>query len=557
MLRSLSIQNVLLIERLDLEFTDGLCVLTGETGAGKSILIDSLGFVLGARADQRLIRAGSTQASVTAAFEGGAKGATADALDELGLESSDELILRRTIGADGRSRNFVNDSPVNVSTLKRIGATLVEIVGQDDADGLLDPSTHRALLDVHGNHAALLDDVARLYKAWRAAQAEAEAAAEALARARRDEDYFRHTLAELVALDPKPDEEDQLSATRTRLQHGQKIVDAVAAADAELSGQNGVALRLRAARRHIERVVGQAGGALDPLLETLDRALLEADEVSAAVSAAARSIHPDQAQLDRVEERLFALRAAARKHHVNVAGLPEVRARLEGTLAALDGDDSKANELAKACESIRRQFVAGCEKLHAARVKAAKALDAQVSTELKPLKLGAARFETQIEPLPEDDAGPFGLDRVRFAVATIPGAALGPLQRIASGGERSRFTLALKLALAAASGIGTVVFDEIDSGVGGAVAAAVGERLARLARSSQVLAVTHSPQVAARGELHLCVRRKDQKGRASTRVDTLERDARREEIARMLSGARITDEARAAADSLIAARASS
>ncbi|MBM3481875.1 MAG: DNA repair protein RecN [Alphaproteobacteria bacterium] len=556
MLRSLSIQNVLLIERLDLEFAGGLCVLTGETGAGKSILIDSLGFVLGARADQRLIRAGSTLASVTAAFDRADKGPTADTLNELGLEPSDELILRRTIGADGRSRNFVNDSPVNVSTLKRIGATLVEIVGQDDADGLLDPSTHRALLDAHGGHAPLLDDVARFYRAWRTAQAEAEAAAEALARARRDEDYFRHTLAELVALDPKPDEEDKLSSTRTRLQHGQKIVDAVAAADAELSGQNGVALRLRAARRHIERVAAQAGGALDPLLETLDRALLEADEVSAAVTAAARSIQPDQAQLDRVEERLFALRAAARKHQVNVAALPEVRARLEATLAALDGDDSKANELAQACEAIRRQFIAKCEQLRAARAKAAKALDAQVSTELKPLKLGTARFETEIEFLQESDAGPFGLERVRFAVATIPGAAPGPLQRIASGGERSRFTLALKLALAAASGVGTVVFDEIDSGVGGAVAAAVGERLARLAKASQVLAVTHSPQVAARGELHLCVRRKDLKGRASTRVDTLERDARREEIARMLSGARITDEARAAADSLIATRPS-
>lgn len=554
MLRSLSIQNVLLIERLDLDFASGLCVLTGETGAGKSILIDSLGFVLGARADPRLLRPGATQASISAVFELSTEGQVVAELGALGLEPSDEIIFRRTIGADGRSRGFVNDAPVNASTLRRLGAFLVEIVGQDDADGLLDPSTHRALLDSHGSHATLLSEVARHYDAWRAASADAVAAAEALARARRDEDYFRHTLAELASLDPKPDEEEALAATRTRLQHGQRIIDALAAAEAELTGQNGVALRLRAARRHIERVAGQAGGALDALLEALDRAALEADEANAALRAAGESLQPDQGRLDKIEERLFALRAAARKHQVPVSGLPEVRTRLEATLSALDGDDTKAAALAKARDEAWRSYLDAGKALRAARIKAAKALDAEVAGELKPLKLGNARFETQIEELAESEAGPAGLDRVRFTVATVPGAAPGPLQRIASGGERARFTLALKLALARASGVDTVVFDEIDSGVGGAVAAAIGERLARLARTSQVLAVTHSPQVAARGELHLCVRRKDQKGRASTRVDALEHEARREEIARMLSGARITDEARAAADSLIAAR---
>jgi DNA repair protein RecN (Recombination protein N) len=554
MLRSLLVQNVVLIERLELAFAPGLCVLTGETGAGKSILIDALGLVLGGRAEARLIRPGAAQASVTACFEPAKAETLAACLAELGLEAADELIVRRVLAGDGRTRAFINDQPVGVAALKRLAGLLVELVGQDEADGLLDVASHRDLLDDYGGHSDLCAEVARRHAEWRTAVSAAEAAAAALAEAKRDEDYLRHALEELGALDPKPDEEAALAAARTRLQHGQRIAEALSSAEAELAAQGGVALRLRAARRLLERVATVAGELLDPPLAALDRAALEADEAAEALRQAARGLDPETGRLERIEERLFALRAAARKQQTTVDALPAVRARFAAALAALDGDDSRARSLAAAHAAARQRYRAAADTLRAARRTAAAALDQAVAAELRPLRLGAARFATLLEPLEEAEAGPHGIDRVRFAVATVPGAPPGPLQRIASGGERARFTLALKLALARASGVDTVVFDEIDSGVGGAVAAAVGERLARLSRSVQVLAVTHSPQVAARGELHLCVRRRDLKGGASTRVDTLAEEARREEIARMLSGARVTDEARAAAMSLLAGR---
>ncbi|MGD9537224.1 MAG: DNA repair protein RecN [Alphaproteobacteria bacterium] len=554
MLRSLSIENVLLIGRLELGFETGLCVLTGETGAGKSILIDSLGLVLGARADAKLIRPGESKASVAAAFSPELPDAVRAPLDELGIEIGDELLLRRVIGSDGRSRAFVNDTPVNIGTLKSIGGALVEIVGQDESDALLDPSTHRALLDAYGGHEARLDAVARGFARVREAEAERRAATEALSRARRDEDYLRHALAELDALDPKPGEEAALAEARSRLQHGERIAEAMAAAEAELGAGGGVPLRLRAAQRLLERAAAQTGGHLDGALEAIERAAVEAGEALDALEAAIRTLDLDPSKLEKVEERLFALRAAARKHQTDTESLPALRNRFAETLAALDGDESRLHALEKAYDAAWAGYLDAARELSEARRQASASLDAAVAAELKPLKLGQARFETQIETLGEADASPLGLDRVRFAVQTVPGAAPGPLQRIASGGERSRFTLALRLALARASGVGTLIFDEVDAGVGGAVADAVGERLARLARHVQVLTVTHSPQVAARGGLHLCVRRRDAKGRASTDVEALEAAKRREEIARMLSGARVTDEARAAADSLIAGR---
>ena len=326
------------------------------------------------------------------------------------------------------------------------------------------------------------------------------------------------------------------------------------AAEAELGTGGGVSLKLRAAQRLLERVAAQAGGHLDAALAALDRAALEADEAAEAIRAAIRTLDLDPRRLDTTEERLFALRASARKHQIDPDSLADIRARLEDTLATLDGDESRLRALCKARDAARRVYLDAARGLSDARKSAARALDEAVATELKPLKLGNARFATDVETLDEQEAAAHGLDRVRFQVATLPGAPPGPLQRIASGGERSRFTLALKLALARASGVGTVIFDEVDAGVGGAVADAVGERLARLARQLQVLAVTHSPQVAARGDLHLCVRRREAKGRASTSVEALEPAKRREEIARMLSGARVTDEARAAAESLIGGR---
>jgi DNA repair protein RecN (Recombination protein N) len=554
MLRNLSIHNIVLIERLDLAFGQGLCVLTGETGAGKSILFDALGLVLGARAEPRMIRPGQHQASVSASFDAEATKKLRAPLAELGIEAGDELLLRRVINVDGRSRAFINDAPVNVATLKVIGGELVEIVGQDDSDQLLDPANHRTLLDAFGAHGDLLAATAQGFETWREATKAAESAAEVLALARRDEDYLRHAVAELAALDPKPGEAATLADSRTRLQHGQRIAESMTAAETELEAGGGVLARLRAAQRHLERVAAQAGGHLDQPLAALERAAVEADEAIHALRLAIETLDLDPRRLDAIEERLFALRAAARKHRTEPDSLAAVHARLGDMLAALDGDDSRARALAKARDEAWQGYLKAARGLSEARLSAARALDVAVATELKPLKLGQARFETLIENVTESEAAAHGLDRVRFAVATVPGAAPGPLQRIASGGERARFTLALKLALANASGIASIVFDEVDAGIGGAVADAVGERLKRLARKVQVLAVTHSPQVAARGDLHLCIRRRDTKGRASTEVDTLEPGARREEIARMLSGARITDEARAAADSLIAGR---
>ncbi len=551
MLRCLSIQNLLLIERLELSFSPGLCVLTGETGAGKSILLDSLSLVLGGRADAKLIRPGESQASVVAAFSPEATAGVQSLLVDLGIEIGEELLLRRVIAADGRSRAFINDAPVNVATLKSIGGALVEIVGQDDSDRLLDPATHRAMLDAFGGHIESLNNVAQAFDLVRLTTAKATEAEAALEIARRDEAYLRHALEELAALDPKPGEAAALAETRTRLQHGQRIAEAMQAAEAELAAGGGVALKLRAAQRLLERVAAQAGGHLDPALAALDRAALEADEAAGAILTAIRTLDLDPHRLDTTEERLFALRAAARKHQVDPDALADIRTRLDDTLATLDGDESRLLTLRKERDAAWQAYLAAAHALSAARHNAARALDAAVAAEIKPLKLGTARFETAVETQSETEAASHGLDRVRFTVQTVAGTAPGPLQRIASGGERSRFTLALKLALARASGVGCVIFDEIDAGVGGAVADAVGERLARLARNLQVLAVTHSPQVAARGDLHLCVRRRETKGRASTSVELLEPAKRREEIARMLSGARITDEARAAAESLI------
>jgi DNA repair protein RecN (Recombination protein N) len=552
MLRSLSIRNLVLIDRLDLEFSAGLCALTGETGAGKSILLDALGIALGARAETGLVRRGEQQASVTLVFDQPRGSAAHALLEAQGLPTDDDLIVRRVLGSDGRSKAFINDAPVSVASLRALGACLIEIAGQDDAGGLLDPATHRALLDAFGAHQGLIDQVGAAYDSWQAARAEAEAARTALAGARRDEEYLRHAYDELSSLAPKPGEEQGLADQRSRLQHRQKIAEALAAAETELEAGGGSALRLRAAERHLARVAPHAGGALDQTLAALEQAALEADEAVANVRQAVRALELNPHGLEAIEERLFALRAAARKHQTTVEGLPALCNALAEQLAALDDDGTRTEALEKASAAAAVRFLSAAQTLGQARRKAAGALDGALARELKPLKLGGARFQTEIEALPEADAGRGGLERVRFTVATLPDAPLGALQKIASGGERARFLLALKLCLARASGVPTVLFDEVDAGVGGAVADAVGERLAKLAQSVQVLVITHSPQVAARAEAHFRVVRRDAGGQASARVELLAADARREEIARMLAGARITEEARAAAASLLA-----
>jgi len=551
MLSSLSIRDVVLIDKLDLAFEAGIVTLTGETGAGKSILLDALGLALGARADAAMVRAGAERASVTAVFDVPADHPARAIAAEQGLDAEGELILRRVVGADGRSRASVNDQPGSVGLLRALGATLVEIHGQFETQGLLDAATHRAALDSFRGLGARASEAARLHAAWRGAVAAAETARAELARAAGDADFLRHVVAELDALAPRPGEERELADRRALLASGEKLAEALRAALDELSAQKGVEGALRAARRQLERLAPRMEGRLDAALGALDRAAAEAADAVAEVEALARGIELDPAALERVEERLFALKAAARKHRVEIDALDETRARFASRLAAIDEGDGRLVALDAAAASARAAYAQCAGSLGAARAEGAAALDEAVAGELPALRLDKARFRTRLEALEERDWGPGGRERVVFEVATNPGSEPGPLARIASGGELSRFMLALKAVLARGGEAGTLVFDELDSGVGGATAAAIGERLARLGRSVQLLVVTHSPQVAARGTLHLRVAKRTERGRAITSVERLEGAERREELARMLSGATVTDAARAAADALL------
>jgi DNA repair protein RecN (Recombination protein N) len=552
MLQSLSIRDVVLIDRLDIAFAPGLTVLTGETGAGKSILLDSLGLALGARAEAGMVRPGAQQLSVAAEFALPARHPALAILADQGIEAGETLILRRAVGADGRSRAFVNDEPASVGLLRRLGEALVEIHGQFESHTLLDAATHRAVLDAFAGQDG--KPVGEAWARWRTA-AEARAAAEAeLASARGEEDYLRHAVGELDALDPRPGEEAELAARRVTLMAGEKLAEAMEAARLALSRPADVESALNSAQRSLERVVDKAGGRLDPVIAALDRAALEAAEARGLLENVAAALDLDPQNLERAEERLFALRALARKHGAAVDELVALRERLFARLAAVDAGGDTLKRLAAEEDKAKAAFRAAAQSLSQARAAAATKLDKAVAAELPPLKLEKARFATRVEPLPEAEWSASGMDRVAFEVATNPGSQPGPLAKVASGGELARFMLALKVVLARTSPIGTIVFDEVDADVGGATAAAVGERLARLAKTMQVLVVTHSPQVAARGAHHWQVAKGDDgKGGTATRVVALVAAGRREEIARMLAGAKVTDQARAAADSLLAA----
>jgi DNA repair protein RecN (Recombination protein N) len=553
MLTSFSIRDFVLIERLDLEFAPGLCVLTGETGAGKSILLDALGLATGGRAERGFIRAGAAQASVTAVFDPRAEHPARAALSGNGLESEGALIFRRAISPDGRSRAFINDQPVSIGLMREAGAMLLEIHGQHDDRGLLDAAGHRHLLDAFG---ALSEDVANVEATWRALAAAEDAAraeAEAQARAAQDHEYLKHMAEELRTLDPKTGEEVELANTRAVMMASEKISSDLSEAVEALAGQGGVEARMNLALRRLTRAQAIAQGRLDAAVAALDRAVIEAAEARRAVDAAARGMAFDANALEKAETRLFALRAAARKYGGTCDALVTKRADTEARLQGLAGGQSRAAELERMKAAARKAYDAAAAALSAARAKAASGLDQRVAKELAPLKLTNALFRTQIDRLGGDAVGPSGQDRVEFMVATNPGAPFGGLTRIASGGELARFILALKVALADEGSASTLIFDEVDRGVGGAVADAVGERLARLARGEQVLVVTHSPQVAARGTHHLRVSKAMAAGAMTTRVETLDAAGRREEIARMLAGAKVTDQARAAADQLIGA----
>jgi DNA repair protein RecN (Recombination protein N) len=551
MLSRLSIRNIVLIEALDLDFARGLGVLTGETGAGKSILLDALGLVLGNRADSGLVRAGEARAGVTASFDFAALPPQVLAVIEdagLELEPGEPLILKRQLKADGGSKAFLNDQPVGVALLREIAPALVEIHGQHDDRGLVNARGHRALLDRFAG--GEVSGVEAAWKAWRTAQDALDGARDQIARAAEDQDLLLAHLAELTLLAPEPGEEGELAAARAQMQKGEKLADDLAALQHLWVGSDSALARLRGASRRLDHIAGEHE-LLAQAAAALDRCVIEASECEDALDKAADALAFDPAELDRIETRLFELRAAARKQSCQVDDLPAKMAEMRAALDAIEGGNEHIAALEQAAQKAALAYRDKAGKLHDLRRAAAKRLDVAVAAELAPLKLDAARFQTSVVRQNEERWGAHGMDAVEFLISTNPGADFAPLAKIASGGELSRFILALKVALAEEGGAATVIFDEIDRGVGGAVADAIGERLARLASNGQLLAVTHSPQVAARGDRHYMIAKSSQGTVTRTSVTPLSAAERKEEIARMLSGAEVTDEARAQADRLL------
>ncbi|AKH41319.1 DNA repair protein RecN (Recombination protein N) [Altererythrobacter atlanticus] len=551
MLTSLAIRNIVLIEALDLAFAPGLGVLTGETGAGKSILLDALGLVLGNRAETALVRAGEDQASVAATFEFDRLPASIrEALNEaeLDIEPGEPLIVRRRVKADGGSRAFINDQPASAGLLRQIAPALVELHGQHDDRGLVNPRGHRALLDRYAG--ADLAKVELAWQAWRGAEERLAAARGEIEQARADQDLLLAHLSELSAMEPQEGEEERLALARADMQKGEKLSGDLEQLRQIWDGSDSALASLRTAARRLDRIAPEHP-LLGEALAALDRAVIEAGEAEDKLEQAAEALQHDPVELDRIETRLFELRALARKHDCAVDDLPQKMRQLRERLDAIEAGDAEIGSLEKAAAEAGRAYHEAAAALHDLRVAAAAKLDAAVAEELAPLKLDAARFRTSVTELPEERWGASGMDSVEFLIATNPGADFAPLAKIASGGELSRFILALKVALAEQGGAATVIFDEIDRGVGGAVASAIGERLARLAGQGQLLAVTHSPQVAARGSQHYMIAKSSEGTVTRTSVVLLNAEGRQEEIARMLSGAEITSEARAQADRLL------
>jgi len=552
MLAALSIRDIVLIERLDLAFEQGLSVLTGETGAGKSILLDAMSLALGGRGDGGLVRQGQAQGSVRAAFDVPAAHPAHDLVRSNDIHSDGEIVLRRVQTADGRTRAFVNDQPVSVNLLKAIGGALVEIHGQHVERALVDPATHRALLDAFAGLEPRAREAASRHSAWRQARRDAAAQRERIAKAAGEAEYLRHVLEELTDLKPEPGEEALLAERRADMMAAEKIAGDLTDADEVLGGHGSPTPALSGLLRRLERKASGTPELIRPVVEPLARALDAIDEARSAVEAALRLSAFDPKELERIEERLFSLRGAARKHNVPVDELAGLAERVQRDLAEVDAGEERLAALEALEAEARRAYEGTALELSALRRGAALELDRAVGAELAPLKLERARFETIVESASPAEGGPEGVDRVEFWVQTNPGTRPGPMMRVASGGELSRFLLALKVVLADRGSAPALVFDEIDTGVGGAVAEAIGTRLARLGERVQVLSVTHAPQVAARAGTHYLIAKEGGEAGVATRVRRLDARERREEIARMLAGARITDEARAAAEQLMA-----
>ncbi|WP_159710640.1 DNA repair protein RecN [Geminicoccus flavidas] len=547
MLLSLNVRDLLLLDRLDLEFGPGLTTLTGETGAGKSILLGCLGLATGARAERGQVRVGSQQGSVTAIFGLSPDHPARLHLAEQGITVGEEISLRRVVFADGRSRAFIEDEPVAIGTLERVGRDLVEVHGQFEQRGLADPARHRSLLDAFGGHESEAEAVRAAWAAWRDLKGRLDERRRAVEQAAAEEERLRAHLAELEKFGPVPGEEEELATERQRLQTRDRQI---ALFDEAAKGLADAAERLAATQRKLDRS-GIDDPSLEQIVDGLERAASELADVERATGERLRELVHAEGRLDEVEERLFALRALARKHRVDTDELEGLRDEFVAALARIETGAADIARLEAEAETLHRRFLTAVETLTVARQRAAGMLADAVAAELAPLKLERATLRVTLAPLEPEAYGEHGAERVAFEVRTNPGQPFGPIGKIASGGELARFMLALKVVLARLTPVETLVFDEIDAGTGGATADAIGERLARLAEERQVLVVTHAPQVAARAQSHLRVVKLQDEDRTRVTVETLEGDERRDEVARMLAGAQVTDAARAAADSLI------
>jgi DNA repair protein RecN (Recombination protein N) len=550
MLSHLSIRDIVLIEKLEIDFGSGLSVLTGETGAGKSILLDALSLALGARGDASLVRHGAQQGQVTAAFDVPPNHPARALLADNAIDDDGDVILKRVQSADGRTRVFVNDQPASVALMRDIGHALVEIHGQHDDRALVEPAVHRDLLDAFGGHLALVRHVREAWKRWRDADQELARHRAKVEAAAREAEYLRASAAELAKLDPQPGEETELSEKRAAMMRAEKIASDISDAQEVLSGSASPVPQLASLLRRLQRKAAEVPGLLDEIIKAVDSGLISLDAAQSAVDEAMRATEFDPQALEQAEERLFALRAASRKFAVPVDDLAELRDGMFADLADLDAGEERLHQIEAQAAGARDAYDDEAERLSAARTAAAEALTRAVMAELPALKLERAEFIVDLSA-EKEDRGEDGIDHVEFWVRTNPGTRPGPLMKVASGGELSRFLLAIKVALADRGSAPTLVFDEIDAGVGGSVADAIGQRLARLARRVQVLSVTHAPQVAARAQTHYLISKTGGADRVSTGVAEMDRVARQEEIARMLAGATITDEARAAAERLL------
>ncbi|RVD54027.1 MAG: DNA repair protein RecN [Mesorhizobium sp.] len=550
MLSRLSIRDIVLIEKLDIDFQPGLSVLTGETGAGKSILLDALSLALGARGDASLVRHGASQGQVIAVFDVPRNHPVRALLAENAIEDDGDVILRRVQTADGRTRVFVNDQPSSVTLMRDVGRALVEIHGQHDERALVDPGAHRDVLDAFGGHLGAVRATGEAWRHWRACEHELTRHRAKVAAAAREADYLRAAVAELTKLDPQPGEETELAELRAHMMRAEKIASEIHDAQDVLSGPSSPLPQLASLLRRLQRKATEAPGLLEDVVKSLDEAMLSLDAAQSGVEAALRATEYDPQRLEKAEERLFSLRAASRKHSVAVDDLAQLRDTMVADLADLDAGEERLHGLEKQAAAARETYDIAAAQLSSLRHAAAVGLTKAVMTELPALKLERAAFIVEMKSEAESRMEE-GIDQIEFWVRTNPGTRPGPMMKVASGGELSRFLLALKVALADRGSAPTLVFDEIDTGVGGAVADAIGQRLARLSKRVQVLSVTHAPQVAARAATHFLISKSGSTDRVATGIAEMDRTARQEEIARMLAGATITDEARAAAERLL------